>query len=103
MKTTKHNPPTIAQIRQAGHKVRVIHRFFNEQLDKGVGPINIPYDGEPQITEIHLTMNGKTTIGIAYRAEGDQYNRTLGNRIALGRAWKEMHKEKVIPMSMRIR
>ena len=72
------NTPTIHQLRRAGWKVRVIHGKYensNELFDR--------------YTRIELTSpNGKDSSGIANCSKKDQWNRKLGNRIALGRALK---------------
>jgi hypothetical protein len=82
--------PTIHQLRRAGWKVRVIH---------GVNNHNLPFEPrssknqEPlseRFTRIELTSpEGKDSTGIAYCSKRDQWNRKLGNRIALGRALKD--------------
>jgi len=75
------NTPTIHQLRRAGWKVRVIHGIYDE-LDNS----EELYD---RFTRIELTSpEGKDSIGIANCSKKDQWNRKLGNRIALGRALK---------------
>lgn len=70
------NTPTIHQMRRAGWKVRVIH-----------GEMETPLSD--RFTRIELTSpDGKDATGIAYCSKGDQWDRKLGNRIALGRALK---------------
>jgi hypothetical protein len=75
------NTPTIHQLRRAGWKVRVIHGIYDE------------YDNGEQLydrfTRIELTSpEGVDSMGIANCSKKDQWNRKLGNRIALGRALK---------------
>ena len=73
------NTPTIHQLRCAGWKVRVIHSKYdnNDEL----------YD---RFTRIELTSpDGKDSFGVANCSKKDQWNRKLGNRIALGRALKD--------------
>ena len=72
------NTPTIHQLRRAGWKVRVIHGVTDES--------NLLSD---RFTRIELTSpEGKDATGITYCSKEDQWNRKLGNRIALGRALK---------------
>ena len=72
------NTPTIHQMRRAGWKVRVIHGITDEN--------NVLSD---RFTRIELTSpEQKDSIGIAYCSRKDQWDRKLGNRIALGRALK---------------
>jgi hypothetical protein len=72
------NIPTIHQLRRAAWKVRVIHRVTDED--------NILSD---RFTRIELTSpDQKDSVGTAYCSRKDQWNRKLGNRIALGRALK---------------
>ena len=58
-----------------GYKVMVIH--------------------DADVTRVYLTapVFNKTSLGLSYCHKGDTYNRKLGNRIALGRAVKNMMKE----------
>lgn len=72
------NIPTIHQLRRAGWKVRVIHGLTDET--------NVLSD---RFTRIELTSpEKKDSIGMAFCSRKDQWNRKLGNRIALGRALK---------------
>jgi hypothetical protein len=67
----KTNQPTIHELRRQGFKVAVLHK------DK--------------TTTITLTNpNGQHSKGVAITHEGDQYNRKIGNSIALGRSLKNM-------------
>lgn len=72
------NTPTIHQMRRAGWKVRVIHGITDET--------NTLSD---RFTRIELTSpDQKDAVGISYCSRKDQWDRKLGNRIALGRALK---------------
>ena len=66
---------TIQALRVVGYKVMVIH--------------------DAHVTRVYLTspVFNKTSLGLSYCHEGDTFNRKLGNRIALGRAVKNMMKE----------
>ena len=83
------NTPTIHQMRRAGWKVRVIHGITNNNLP--FAPVSSK-DKQPlsdRFTRIELTSpDGKDSTGIAYCSKEDQWNRKIGNRIALGRALK---------------
>lgn len=80
---------TVQSLRQNNNKVRVIHRFFNTDIDEKIP--NISLDGQFNVTQIDVTsIDGKDATGISYRAVGDQYDRKKGNMIALGRAVKQL-------------
>lgn len=83
---------TVQNLRQNGHKVRVIHRQFNIHLDQDCPiPTNLSDDGQPNVTQIDVTLSdGREASGFSYRCKGDQYHRKLGNNIALGRAMKKL-------------
>lgn len=85
---------TVQSLRQSGHKVRVIHRLFDESKDADCpNPWNLSDDGQPNVTQIDVTMSdGREATGFSYRCTGDQYHRKLGNDIALGRAMKQIYK-----------
>lgn len=78
------NIPTIHQLRRAGWKVRVIHGLTHE---KYVGQEIVNHSN--RFTKIEITSpDKKDASGIAFCSKNDQWNRKLGNRIALGRALK---------------
>lgn len=78
------NTPTIHQLRRAGWKVRVIHGFTNEKY-MGNEITNL----SNRFTKIQITCpDKKDAEGISFCSKADQWNRKLGNRIALGRALK---------------
>lgn len=69
---------TIEGLRKTGYKVMVVH-------DEGV-------------TTIFLTnLDGFTAMGQSVCHVGDNFNRKLGNKIALGRAIKALTTGDVIP------
>jgi hypothetical protein len=81
--------PTIHQLRRAGWKVRVIHGFTNNNLPFAPVSAKNKQPLSDRFTRIELTSpEGKDCTGIAYCSKEDQWNRKLGNRIALGRALK---------------
>ncbi len=81
--------PTIHQMRRAGWKVRVIHGFTNNNLPFAPVSTKNKQPLSDRFTRIELTSpESKDCTGIAYCSKEDQWNRKLGNRIALGRALK---------------
>lgn len=92
---------TIQSLRQAGYKVRVIHRGLADthinmsiplDVQKSIKNIVIAADGHPCSTQIDITTpDGQHATGYAFRAKGDQYDRKKGNTIALGRALKQLN------------
>jgi hypothetical protein len=81
--------PTIHQLRRAAWKVRVIHGVTNNNLPFAPVSAKNQQSLSDRFTRIELTSpDGKDSTGIAYCSKGDNYNRKLGNRIALGRALK---------------
>jgi hypothetical protein len=83
------NTPTIHQLRRAQWKVRVIHGVTNHNLPYGPRSSKTQEPLSERFTRIELTSpEGKDSTGIAYCSKQDQWNRKLGNRIALGRALK---------------
>lgn len=77
----KDKVPTIQFLRKAGWKVRVMHK---REIDKRG---NFKRGGETKI-EITSPDGNLDAFGCSYCANEDNYNRKLGNKIALGRAWK---------------
>ena len=82
--------PTIHQLRRAGWKVRVMHGkmedypdLYSDEIGKTIRHL------ADRVTIIELTSpEGKDACGVALCSKEDNYNRKLGNRIALGRALK---------------
>jgi len=82
---------TMHSLRKAGNKVRVIHRFWDSDDEVRVFRTSVADDANPNVTQIDITTtDGRDVSGFAYRARGDQYNRKLGNQIALNRALKSL-------------
>lgn len=70
----------VERLRKAGFKVRVMHhRLMN--LD------GIKARGGKTVVEI-TTPNGETLVGMARCSRNENFNKRLGVRIALGRAFK---------------
>jgi hypothetical protein len=79
--------PTIKQLRQKGYKVRVMHtrNFDLYQRIDGVAKEISNFGGN---TKIEVTTPDMTTTvtGQSKCSDKDNFNRRLGNSIALGRA-----------------
>lgn len=77
------NTPTIQNLRQNNWKVAVIHKTT---------------DVEKKYTRIIITTPDKTkhAEGFAYVHKQDTFNRKIGNRIALGRALKNLENDVLI-------
>lgn len=82
--------PTIHQLRRAGWKVRVMHGKLEDHPDLCNDEVGRPVRHlADRVTIIELTSpEGKDSYGVAFCSKEDNYNRKLGNRIALGRALK---------------
>ena len=84
------NKSTIMQLRRSGYKVRVIHTRNLEKIQK--------IDGEYMVissrggkTRIEVrTPSGEEVVGEAICSNEDNWNRKLGNSIALGRALQQI-------------
>ena len=79
---------SIKNLRQSGWKVRVLHQrnyFLKNRLDGNSSEVAAK-GGQ---TEIQLTSpDGQVNAsGKAICSEDDNFNRKVGNTIALGRAW----------------
>jgi len=75
---------TIERLRKNGYKVRVIHDVLSENDEY--------YDIAKHLTSIQiLDPKGKEWDGHARCSMKDQYDRKLGNKIALRRALKKMN------------
>jgi hypothetical protein len=82
--------PTIKNLRRRGWKVRVLHQrnhFLRNRLDGTSSEVSAK-GGQ---TEIQLTSpDGEFNVcGKSICSEEDNYDRKVGNAIALGRAWKK--------------
>jgi hypothetical protein len=88
------NPPSIHAMRKNGWKIRVIHGYVQE-LKKTLDIFEVISHLSDRFTRIEITCPQKlNAYGEAFCSVKDQYNRKLGNRIALARALKnyqELH------------
>lgn len=82
--------PSIMNLRRQGWKVRVLHtREYNERLSNTFKAAKI-VSNKGGYTCIELTPPEQpflTLKGEAFCSKQDNFNRRLGNFIALGRAW----------------
>jgi hypothetical protein len=81
----------IKQLRQAGYKVRVLHKRNYNKIQK-IGGISMEVAPKGGETFIEITTPDKslTTAGASICSDKDLFNRRTGNTIALGRAIKSM-------------
>lgn len=90
---TPNSTLSIKNLRRRGWKVRVLHQrnyFLRNRMDGASSEVC----AKGGVTEIQLTSPDKTinVSGRAVCSEEDNYDRKVGNAIALGRAWKEAEK-----------
>ena len=83
--------PTIKQLRQSGWKVRVIHKRHRDIVKKMDGdyPVISNFGGT---TIIDVTSpEGLSATGQSICSIEDNFDRRIGNSIALGRALQNLH------------
>jgi hypothetical protein len=87
---------TIKDLRQKGYKVRVIHTRHNILKHKVSGPI-YELSAKGGSTTIEITTPDKLhdAIGKSVCSLEDNFNRKVGNFIALGRALKQLEDKNV--------
>jgi hypothetical protein len=82
---------TIKQLRQSGYKVRVLHNRCYDHIQKIDGYMEVVsnFGGS---TKIELTTPDMltTVVGEAFCSNDENFNRRLGNSIALGRALSQL-------------
>jgi hypothetical protein len=86
---------TIENLRRGGYKVRVIHGCFASEQEASSIPDNIR-NAASRYTRIEVTdqASGLSAEGWAYCSVKDNWNRKLGNSIALGRAMDNLQQAK---------
>jgi len=91
------NQKTIKQLRQAGYKVRVMHRRNRDIVNRidGAFPVISNFGGSTTI-EVTTPCGQHTAIGKAVCSMEDNFNRRIGNAIALGRALESIKLKQVI-------
>lgn len=82
---------SIKNLRQSGWKVRVLHQrcyFLRGRLNETSAEVC----AKGGLTEIQITSPDKkiNASGKSICSDEDNFNRKVGNAIALGRAWKEV-------------
>lgn len=84
--------PSIKQLRQSGWKVRVMHRRNHEvkRTIDGEYPVVSNFGGSTTIEvttpDLSITASGKAVCSLK-----ENFNRRIGNSIALGRALELIH------------
>ena len=92
---------TIKELRRAGYKVRVMHTRFS-QMKKRIDGVHLEVLAKGGSTTIEVTTpDGKhNVIGKAVCSLEDNFNRKIGNSIALGRALQWLNDVKHIDPQM---
>ena len=82
---------TIKYLRQRGYKVRVIHTRSHDVIHKISGPVTL-LSCKGGTTTIEITTPDKqhNVFGKAICSLEDNFNRRVGNEIALGRAIEKL-------------
>jgi len=84
------NTSTIMQLRRSGYKVRVIHTRNFEKIQK-IDGVYMGISSRGGKTRIEITTpSGEDVVGEAICSKEDNWNRKLGNSIALGRALQQI-------------
>jgi len=79
--------PTIKSLRQQGYKVRVIHERRYTSKYKFSGPtVELSARGGWTTIEITTPDKQRSAVGEAVCSNQDNFNKKIGNMIALGRA-----------------
>jgi len=82
---------TIKSLRQAGYKVRVLHTRHLTSHNKMSGIVHeISNNGGSTTIEVTTPDQTRTVIGKAVCSLEDNFNRRVGNEIALGRAMQQL-------------
>ena len=83
--------PTIKDLRQKGYKVRVIHTRLHKTVQKIMGEaLEISARGGSTIIEVTTPDKKRNVIGESVCSVEDNFNRKVGNAIALGRALRKL-------------
>lgn len=81
---------SIAQLRQKGFRVHVVHDRPVTYQQKPDGSVRV-YAPKGGVTVINVTTpEGNTVTGAAKCSEKETWNRKMGNQIALGRALSQL-------------
>ena len=77
---------SIKQLRQCGYKVRVLHTRKYKPIQK-ISGVYQQLSNLGGYTKIEVTTpENRTVVGEAYCSDKENFNRHIGNQIALGRA-----------------
>lgn len=83
--------PTIKDLRRQGYKVRVIHTRFQNIVPRLTGnSFEVSSRGGSTTIEITTPDKQHTVSGKSVCSIEDNFNRKVGNSIALGRALKQL-------------
>jgi hypothetical protein len=87
---------TIKQLRRSGFKVRVIHKR-HQKIVKKIDGDYLENSAKGGTTIIQITTPDKQTDveGVAVCSIEDNYDRKVGNAIALGRALTNLNQEQI--------
>jgi hypothetical protein len=87
---------TIRQLRRSGFKVRVIHKRL-QTITKKISGDYLENSSRGGTTIIQITTPDKQTDveGVAVCSIEDNYDRKVGNAIALGRALSDLNEEQI--------
>jgi hypothetical protein len=87
---------TIKQLRRSGFKVRVIHKR-HQKIVKKIDGDYFENSAKGGTTVIQITTPDKQTDveGVAVCSIEDNYDRKVGNAIALGRALTKLNEEQI--------
>jgi hypothetical protein len=88
---------TIRQLRRSGFKVRVIHKR-HQKIVKKIDGDYLENSAKGGTTIIQITTPDKQTDveGVAVCSIEDNYDRKVGNAIALGRALSNLKEEQIL-------
>ena len=79
--------PTIKDLRRQGYKVRVMHARHHEAKQKVSGTVlELSARGGSTTIEVTTPDKQRTVVGKAVCSMEDNFNKKMGNSIALGRA-----------------
>jgi hypothetical protein len=85
--------PKIEDLRKTGFKVRVLHQRNYVRRHPNKMDMSVTLSGKGGYTKIEITTpSNKIVVGEAHCNVLDNFNRKLGNKIALGRALKLLEK-----------
>ena len=93
---------TIKQLRQSGYKVRVIHErgFTTHPTIAGERKVLSSRGGK---TLVEITdLDSFSAIGVARCSDEENFNKKIGNKIALGRAIKNLENTRKVVLTKEV-